>query len=143
MYDVLLLWKTTSHEGQIEVYYWVDRLLSWLYCLWDVVFHENTCYTLCCMTFLQTMVKDRGLISYLIVTILIKDDNGIFYREDLRKSFGRSNTISSVSADNETVTTSVAGEEKEGVQVENKPIKFTNILYWMKKNGYEEIEREN
>merc|ERR1719347_1372267 len=32
-------------------------------------------------------------------------------REDLRKSFGRSNTISSVSADNETVTTSVAGEE--------------------------------
>ena len=95
------------------------------------------------MTFLQTMVKDRGLFSYLIVTILIKDDNAIFYREDLRKSFGRSNTISSVSADNETVTTSVAGEEKEGVQVENKPIKFTNILNWMKKNGYEEIEREN
>jgi len=67
-------------------------------------------------------------------------------REDLRKSFGRSNTISSVSADNETVTTSVAGEEKEGVQRKVQPLRKSDRKESLKqikqglKEGVQEVK---
>ena len=37
----LFSWKTTSHKDHLEVCLPMCRLLSGLYCLWDVVFQEN------------------------------------------------------------------------------------------------------